>query len=271
VHQIEGTDGPGSLSGKRVLVIGASAGIGRALAIRAVREGAQVLMAARRGAELAKAADEAGGGHPVTADVRAPADCAQLAAAARQTLGQIDILAFTVGAATLALMADADADDLRRAFETNVIGFHQPMRACLPLLAPGAVVLVLSSESIDQPRSALGAYAASKQALERTVTAWRTEHPAIRFCRVRVGQTFPTEFGSAFDGATLTRALTDWAARGLAQEHFMTPEEVAGVLIGILRTATDHPGVCLDELMVRSASALTTTYDGAIAPGQTGP
>jgi NAD(P)-dependent dehydrogenase (short-subunit alcohol dehydrogenase family) len=113
----------GTLSGKRVLVIGASAGIGRALAIRAVREGAQVLM------------------------------------------------------------ADADADDLRRAFETNVIGFHQPMRACLPLLAPGAVVLVLSSESIDQPRSALGAYAASKQALERTVTAWRTEHPAIRFRR----------------------------------------------------------------------------------------
>jgi len=74
-----GTGMSGTLSGKRVVVIGASAGIGRALAVRAVQEGAQVLMAARRGAELEKAADEAGGGHPVTVDVRAPEDCARLA------------------------------------------------------------------------------------------------------------------------------------------------------------------------------------------------
>jgi NAD(P)-dependent dehydrogenase (short-subunit alcohol dehydrogenase family) len=261
----------GSLSGKRVLVIGASAGIGRALAVRAVQEGAQVLMAARRGAELDKAAAEARGGHPVTVDVRDPDDCARLAEAARQALGQIDILAFTVGAATLRLMADTDAEDLRRAFDTNVIGFHQPMRSCLPLLAPGAIVMALSSESIDQPYSALGAYATTKQALERALTAWRTEHPAIRFCRVRVGQTAPTEFGSAFDGAVLTRALDDWAARGLAHAQFMTPEEVAGVLVGVLRTATDHPGVSLDELLVRSASAGAGTFDNALASGQTGP
>jgi len=95
----------GTLSGKRVLVIGASAGIGRALAVRAVQEGAQVLMAARRGAELEKAAAEARGGQPVTVDVRVPEDCARLATAARETLGQIDILAFTVGAATLSMMA----------------------------------------------------------------------------------------------------------------------------------------------------------------------
>jgi NAD(P)-dependent dehydrogenase (short-subunit alcohol dehydrogenase family) len=161
-------------------------------------------------------------------------------------------------------MADTDAEDLRRAFETNVIGFHQPMRSCLPLLAPGAVVMVLSSESIDQPFSALGAYVTTKQALERALTAWRTEHPGIRFCRVRVGQTVPTEFGSTFDPAVLTRALDDWAARGLAQAQFMTPEEVAGVLVGVLRTATEHPGVSLDELLVRSASAGTATYDNAL-------
>jgi hypothetical protein len=51
----------------------------------------------------------------------------------------------------------------------------------------------------------------------------------------------------------------------------MTPEEVADALTGILRTATDHPGVSLDELMVRSASAGTATFDNAIASGQTGP
>jgi NAD(P)-dependent dehydrogenase (short-subunit alcohol dehydrogenase family) len=253
-----------TLSDKRVLILGASAGIGRALAVRAVQEGAQVLMAARRGAELEKVATEARGGHSVIVDVRVPEDCTRLAAAARETLGQIDVLVSTVGAATLRLMADTDAEDLRRAFETNVIGFHQPMRACLPLLVPNAVVMVLSSESIDQPFSALGAYVTSKIAMERALTAWRTEHPEIRFCRVRVGQTFPTDFGNDFDSVTLTRALDDWAARGLAQAQFMTPEEVAGVLAGVLRTATDHPGVCLDELLVRSASAGAGTFHDAL-------
>jgi NAD(P)-dependent dehydrogenase (short-subunit alcohol dehydrogenase family) len=263
----------GTLSGKRVLVLGASAGIGRALAVRAVREGAQVLMAARRATELEKAADEAGGGHPVCVDVRVPEDCARLATAAGETLGQIDILVFTVGAATLRLMADTDADDWRHAFETNVIGFHQTVRSCLPLLAPNAIVVVLSSEGVDQPRSALGTYVTSKVALERAVTAWRTEHPQIRFCRVRVGQTFPTDMGVTFDADTLTRAMDEWAARGLAQEEFMTPEDVAGVLVGVMRTATDYPGICLEELTVRSASAVTATYEQAVtdAAGQDGP
>jgi hypothetical protein len=94
--------------------------------------------------------------------------------------------------------------------------------------------------------------------------AWRTEHPGIRFCRVRVGQTFPTEFGNAFDAETLTRAMGDWAARGLAQAQFMTPEDVAGVLVGVLRTITDHPGISMDELMVRSSSAAAETFRNAI-------
>jgi NAD(P)-dependent dehydrogenase (short-subunit alcohol dehydrogenase family) len=260
----------GSLSGRRVLVIGASSGIGRALAVRAVQEGARVLMAARRVAELQKVAAEAGGGHPVRVDVCVTEDCARLAGAARETLGQIDVLVSSVGTATLRLMADTDAEDWRRAFDTNVIGFHQALRACLPMLAPDAIVAVLSSESVDQPRTSLGAYATSKVALERTVTAWQVEHPEIRFCRVRVGQTFPTDFGNGFDSETLTRAMQDWAARGLAQERFMSPEDVAGVLVGVLGTATDHPGVCLDELSVRSSSAPATTFRDAVGdtPGR---
>jgi NADP-dependent 3-hydroxy acid dehydrogenase YdfG len=256
-----------------VLVLGASAGIGRALAVRAVKEGAQVLMAARRGTELEKAADEAGGGHPVCVDVRVPADFARLATAARETLGQIDALVFTVGAAMLRPIADTDADDWRHTLETNVVGFHETMRACLPALAPNATVVVLSSEGVDRPFSALGAYVTSKVALERAVLAWRTEHPQIRFCRVRVGQTFPTDMGGDFDSDTLTRAMDDWAARGLAQAEFMTPEDVAGVLIGVIRTATDYPGVCLEELTVRSSAALATSFQGAMesAAGQPGP
>ena len=80
--------GPRPLAGKRVLLIGASAGIGRALAIRLVRDGAQVVMAARRGGELEKTAAEAGGGIPVQADITSAEDCERLAGVVRERLGR---------------------------------------------------------------------------------------------------------------------------------------------------------------------------------------
>jgi NAD(P)-dependent dehydrogenase (short-subunit alcohol dehydrogenase family) len=256
---------PRPLAGKRVLLIGASAGIGRALAIRLVQDGAQVIMSARRGPELAKVAAEAGGGIPVQADITSAADCARLGQTVRDRLGQVDILVSSVGVAVLRMMADTEPADWRQTFETNVIGFHQVLRACLPSLVPDAIVAAMSSESVDEPRAALGAYSASKVALERALTAWRTEHPGFRFCRIRVGATTPTEFSSGFDMPTLVHALGEWAKRGLAQDRFMTPAEVAGTIAGLLTVASDHPGTCLDEVTVRSPAAVVATHDEAIA------
>jgi NAD(P)-dependent dehydrogenase (short-subunit alcohol dehydrogenase family) len=252
------------LAGTRVLLVGASSGIGRALAVRLVGEGARVVMAGRRIEELEKTVGEAAGGLPVCADVTSAADCARLVEAAREHLGRIDILISSVGVALLRAIADTDAADWLRIFEINVVGFHQLVRACLPLLAPDAIVAAMSSESVDEPRAALGAYVSSKVALERGLTAWRTEHPGFRFCRIRVGSTFPTEFGRSFDGETLERAMDEWAKRGLSQERFMTPEEVAGTIAGLLSVAVDHPGTCLDELTVRSPSAVVASFDEAL-------
>lgn len=79
-----------------------------------------------------------------------------------------------------------------------------------------------------------------------------------------MGATFPTEFGGSFEGPVLERALADWAARGLAQEHFMTPEDVAAALAGVLATVADLPGVCMDELTIRSPSAVAGDFDDAL-------
>ena len=57
------------LAGARVLVTGASAGIGRAVAIHAVRLGARVMLTARRRKELEAACAEAGGGECVAVDL----------------------------------------------------------------------------------------------------------------------------------------------------------------------------------------------------------
>ena len=52
---------------------------------------------------------------------------------------------------------------------TNVVGFNEVVRAVLSHLSPSAVVAALSSETVDHPRQALAAYAASKAALEASI------------------------------------------------------------------------------------------------------
>lgn len=63
-----------SLKDARVLVAGASAGIGRNFAAGAVRAGARVVLAARRAEELEKLRAEAGGGIPVATDLTSDDD-----------------------------------------------------------------------------------------------------------------------------------------------------------------------------------------------------
>lgn len=264
-----------SLAGRRVLVVGASAGIGRAMAVGAIKEGARVLMAARRHDLLGEASAEAGGGHVVPADIRLAPDCDRLARAVRDRLGTIDVLVSCAGVAPLRMMAETTADDWHQVFDTNVVGTHRLLQACLPLFGHRAMVMCLSSESVRQPRTALGAYATSKAALERLIEGWRAEHPEIRFSRVTVGATFPTDFGADFEPALLTRALDDWSARGLAQADFMAPHEVADVLIGVIAAASRYPGIGLDDLTIRSPSPVVGTFssavDGAAAtPGAVG-
>jgi NAD(P)-dependent dehydrogenase (short-subunit alcohol dehydrogenase family) len=244
-----------SLAGRRIVVVGASAGIGRAFAIRAGKEGARMVLAARRGNRLAEVAAEAGGGPSITVDVCRSEDCVRLAEAARESLGHVDLLFISAGYAPLKMIADTTEQDWLDVLRTNVIGVHEVIRACLPLLTPSAIVAALSSDSIRQPHIALGAYSTSKAALERCLVAWRLEKPGYRFSCVEVSGTVPTDFTSAFDPDLLGEASGEWISRGLVQETLMTPEAVADVLGGIYASAADYPEVALDHIVVKSPAA----------------
>jgi NAD(P)-dependent dehydrogenase (short-subunit alcohol dehydrogenase family) len=244
--------GERSLTGKRVVVVGASAGIGRAFAVRAGKEGAKLVLAGRRGDKLAEVVAELGNATAVAADIRRPADCARIAAVAEETLGQIDLLLISSGYAPLKMFADTDAQDWLDVFETNVIGVHETIRALLPALTPWAIVAAMSSDSVRHPHTALGAYSSSKAALERCLVSWRMEKPRYRFSCIEVSGTVPTDFTSAFDPELLGTALTEWLARGLVQESRMTPEGVADVLAGVFAAAIDHPDVGLESVVVKS-------------------
>ena len=248
-----------SLAGARVLVTGASSGIGRAFAVGAVRDGARVVMAARRRGHLEKACAEAGGGWWVSVDLTEPGSDARLAEAVREHLGGLDVLVSCVGAARLRMLADTADEDWLHVFQANVISTHRVVRACLPLLERHAMILALSSEAVGQQRTGLAAYGASKAALDHMISGWRAEHPGLRVTTVAVGATIATDFSGTFDVEFLTQLMTDWDARGLNQEEYLTPEDVAAVLLGTAATAWRLPGVCVEHLIVRSSSPVAGT------------
>lgn len=246
----------GALAGRRVLVVGASAGIGRATAIAAVRSGATVVFAARRAEALEAAVAEAGGGIAVPGDVCAEGGAARLVEAAAGELGSIDAVLHCVGLATLRRLSDTDADTWRATLEANVVGANEVIRAVMPHLAADGVVAVISSETTRLPRLGLVPYTASKAALEATVRGWRAEHPTTRFTCVVVGATQPSEFGASFAMPELGEALESWTRHGLMQERFMHTDDVAGVLVGTLATLLSAPGVAMEDLVLRSPSAV---------------
>jgi NAD(P)-dependent dehydrogenase (short-subunit alcohol dehydrogenase family) len=187
------------------LITGASRGLGRALAAGLAREGFDLIIDARDAAALDAAAGAlraAGGAAPaaqrpsgtaaqrpggtVTAlagDVTDPAHRAALLAAA-QAAGRLDLLvnnAGTLGASPLPALADYPPDELRAAFEVNVIAPIALTQLLLPVLrASGGAVLNITSDAAVEAYAGWGGYGAAKAALEQASNVLAAEEPALR-------------------------------------------------------------------------------------------
>jgi short-subunit dehydrogenase len=169
------------MAGLRILITGASQGIGRALALEAARRGARVLAAARSEELLAELAQEAqAGGHPlhtVRADVTIPAERQHMADEAVRIYGGLDVLINNAGIGATGHFADASPDRLRAIMEVNFFGLTETTRVCLPLLMKGTTPAILNISSIAGRRGipARSDYSASKFAVQGFSEALRAE------------------------------------------------------------------------------------------------
>src|SRR5262245_18314207 len=247
------------MKGVRVVVVGASAGIGRAVAQEATRQGASVVFSARRAELLEAAVDEVGAGTPIAADVRDPDSCVALVEQAVAELGKIDAIVYAAATSPLHRLPDSTTDTWAQVIETNVVGAHEVIRAALPHLAPNAVVAVMSSDSVGTPRPGLVPYASSKAALEELLRGWRNERPAVRWTCITVGPTVPTEFGIHFDPELMMEMFAEWSKLGMADSSLMATAVVADVIVGMLALLTANPTVNCDHVVLRPAGG---TADG---------
>ena len=167
------------------MITGASRGLGRALAAGLARAGFDLIIDARDAAALDAAAGALrASGASVTAipgDVTDPGHRAALIAAAR---GRLDLLvnnAGTLGASPLPALADYPPDELRAAFEVNVIAPVALTQLALPLLrASGGAVLNITSDAAVEAYAGWGGYGAAKAALEQASNVLAAEEPTLR-------------------------------------------------------------------------------------------
>jgi NAD(P)-dependent dehydrogenase (short-subunit alcohol dehydrogenase family) len=224
----------------RTVIVGASSGLGRSIAIGLGRRGAAVALLARRHDRLVDAAKEAGPGSlAIACDVTDTASCQAAIQEAADGLGGIDALLYTPAIGPLGPLIDVDVQTWRRMLDTNVIGAAITTAAAIPHLTEShGVAAYLSSVngSITPPWPGLGAYATSKAALETLVEAWRVEHPGVGFTRVIVGDCAGgegpsmTEFANSWDMDEFSKFHPMWAERGLLAGSLVDVEELIGVV-----------------------------------------
>jgi short-subunit dehydrogenase len=170
-----------SISGSRILITGASQGIGRALAVLAARTGARVLATARNEDLLRQLNQESSGIsgrlETLNADVTSPADRQAMIAAMQDRFGGLDILVNNAGIGATGHFAEADEQRLRSIFEVNFFGLTELTRLAIPLLKQGHVPAVVNISSIVGKRGLPGRseYSASKFAVQGFSEALRGE------------------------------------------------------------------------------------------------
>lgn len=232
------------LEGKTALITGASSGIGAATAKRFAKEGANVVLAARRddvGESLANEINDLGGKAVfIKTDVTIASDIDSLFKDATQQFGKIDILFNNAGyeGDELTFLVDEKEDNLRKILEVNLIGAWRVMQYAVQHMIQSGGGSIINTTSVAGLRGfgAFSSYVASKFALEGLTRSVAQE---VAENKIRVNSVAPGPIETPLlDRATggdhsAFSALTKMQRAG-------KPEEVSEVVLFLASDASSY-------------------------------
>lgn len=229
------------LTGKNILITGASQGLGRELALRFAKEGAAGLsIVARHADQLNQVRDEVGKSAPqidigtIEADVSNPRDIERIVATTlAQFKGRLDVLvnnASTIGPSPMPNLLDYPVEDFRAVLDTNLIGPFLLIKSALPaMIERGGSIINVTSDAGQVGYPGWGAYGISKFGLEGMSQTWASE---LEETGVRVNWVDPGNMNTAMHrAAEPDEDPNEWANPADATEVFvfLASEESRGV------------------------------------------
>jgi NADP-dependent 3-hydroxy acid dehydrogenase YdfG len=243
---------PQALEGRRIVVTGASTGIGEAIALRALRAGARVAGVARNEERL-RAGLARHGATVVVADLTDPEQCSSAIERAAHELGGIDVLINNAGVFLLGLLESGRYDEWRRMFDLNVLAVLATGQAALPHLKASSAGQVVNVGSIGGRRvagPASAVYSASKYALVAVTEGMRQE---LQPHGIKVALVSPGVVRTGIGGEIRDEAEAERVRRN-AEELGIEPGEVAEAVLFVV---SRPPGTSAFELTIAPTSQLT--------------
>jgi short-subunit dehydrogenase len=244
-----------------IAITGASAGIGRATALRLARDGAALAICARRVDRLEAAAAEivAAGGQalPMAADVTSADAINAFVARTVERFGRLDVMMCNAGFGIAGAIDDIAPDQMRKLVDINYHGTYHATRAALPVFRRQRAGHIIVVSSIVGKRGVpyMGAYSATKFAQVGLAECLRSE---LLGTNIHVSVVYPvsteTEFFDVMSRET-----------GVEVTRAMGPRQNAEAVADAIARAIDRP---IPEIYPHAKSRALVVLN-AIAPGMT--
>jgi NADP-dependent 3-hydroxy acid dehydrogenase YdfG len=221
------------LTGKTVIVTGASSGIGASTARLLHAAGALPVLAARRADRLAELSEELDGALAVPTDITDPAQVRDLVAATLDRHQRIDGLVNNAGASLNGPLDQVDPVQFSQILQLNVVGLLTMTQAVLPAMRAqgfGRIVNV-SSGSTRRTAVGLGAYASTKTAVNMLSAVLTQE---LAGDGIAVSLLLPSITATEFADGVFTLGASP---RPGMVVH--SPDYAAGMVLRLLRTGED--------------------------------
>jgi NADP-dependent 3-hydroxy acid dehydrogenase YdfG len=236
----------GKLTGKTVLITGASSGIGRSSALALAREGANMVLTARRPGrleELAAAVQQAGGrALSVVGDAIEEETAQRCVATAMQTYSTLDILINNVGVGNYKNLVDTSAAEYDEMMDTNVRSTFLFTRHAVPVMIKqgSGTILMISSMAGIYGFGGEAVYCATKFAQVGFAQALDKE---LRTHGIKVGVLCPGGVKTEF---ALGKGRTEQSVK---MSGMLEPEDVAGAVV---LACTQSAGSRIIEIQMRT-------------------